>query len=491
MTDDGQVGGRRAVADILVQVVARAGNLLLGIVATLVLVRTLGEDDFGRWATLLSITQIAMVFVDLGLEPAIVSLAAKDPDREGSWVGALVSLRLLFAIPATIISIVICLILADNDDMALAGVLLSCTMLAAAPSALRVLNQLRVRNDVTMFVLTVNSVLWTGAVVGLAIAKVSMAAYAAAFLAVTFAAATLQMVLSRPQMRHRLRLARELWPQALKAGLPLGIAGVISTAAARAPQIFVFELDGTREAGLYGAATRLYEQSHFIPMAVVTTLLPIMAMAHKANPERARRVLEMSVGYLLMVSLPVFVLTLAASPEILTLLFGESFRDAAPALPILMATFVLVAVNYPLDNMIIVQGEQKWLVGRALIAMVIIIVGTAATVPFVGFVGAAAAVLAAEAVVTFQTFRFVSGTLGGALRARPLLRILAAGAIAMLVLEAIDLLIGAPLGVLILVLAVVYPAALLLLGALDLDEARRLIRRQPPPDLEAEPTPDP
>lgn len=491
MTDDGQVGGRRAVADILVQVVARAGNLLLGIVATLVLVRTLGDDDFGRWATLLSITQIAMVFVDLGLEPAVVSLAARDPDREGSWVGALVTLRILLGIPATIISIVICIIVADNGDMALAGVLLSCTMLAAAPSALRVLNQLRVRNDVTMIVLTANSVLWGGAVIGLAVVGVPMAAYAAAFLAVTFVTATLQAVLSRPQMRQRLRLARELWREALKAGLPLGIAGVISTASARAPQIFVFELDGTREAGLYGAATRLYEQSHFIPMAVVTTLLPIMAIAHKADPGKARRVLELSVGYLLMASLPVFVLTLAASPEILTLLFGDSFADAAPALPILMATFVLVAVNYPLDNMILVQGQQKWLVGRAVLATVIIVVGTAATVPFIGFVGAAASVLVAEAVVTYQTVRFVSGTLGGGLRAGPILRILAAGAIAMAVLEALDLLVGAPLGVLIVVLAVVYPAALVLFRALDLDEARRLIRRQPPPDLEPEPTPDP
>jgi hypothetical protein len=92
--------------------------------------------------------------------------------------------------------------------------------------------------------------------------------------------------------------------------------------------------------------------------------------------------------------------------------------------------------------------------------------------------------------VTFQTFRFVSGRLGGRLRAGPLLRILAAGAIAMVVLEAVGLLIGAPLGVLILVLAAVYVPALILLRALDLDEARRLIRRQPPPDLEAEPTPD-
>lgn len=487
MADDGQVGGRRAVADILVQVLARGGNLILGIVVTLVLVRTLGDEDFGRWATILSVTQLAVVFTELGLEPAVVALAARDPDREGAWIGALMSLRLLLAIPVTIISMIVCVILADSGEMALAGVLLSCTMLASAPSAVRAFNQLRVRNDVTMVVLTVNSVLWGAAVILLAVAGGSLVAYAAAFLAVTVTTATLQFILSRPQMRQRLRMARDLWREVLKAGLPLGAAGVIGAASAKAPQIFVFELGGARDAGLYGAAGRLFEQSHFIPMAVMTTLLPIMSVAHKMDPARARRVLDLSLDYLLLAALPAFALTLVAGEQIMTLLFGAQYADAAPALPLLMGAFVFVALNYPLDNMVIVEGKQRELVKIAGAGFAVMLVGNAIGVPAYGFVGAACAVLAAEAVVTALTYRLVSRPLGMKPTDGRLLRILAAGAVLVAVLEVLDVVVGAPLGVIVVALAVVYPAALLALRGLDLGELRSLLRRRPPDELQTDP----
>lgn len=488
MAPDAHVGGRRAIADIAVQVLARGGNLILGIVVTLILVRTLGDDDFGRWTTLLSVTQLAVVFTELGLEPAVVNQAARDPDRESSWVGALVALRLLLAIPVTIISIVVCLILADNGDMALAGVLLSCTMLASAPSALRAFNQLRVRNDVTMIVLTANSLLWGAAVIALAITGGSLAAYGAAFLAVTATTATLQAILSRPQMRQRLRIARELWRTVLQTGLPLGAAGVIIAMSAKAPQIFVFEISGPRDAGLYGAASRLFEQSHFIPMAVMTTLLPIMSIAQRADPAQARRVLQLSLDYLLLAALPFFALTVVASPQLLQLLFGDEFVAAAPALPVLMAAFVFVALNYPLDNMVIVQGQQRQLIKIALAGLTVMVIGNAIGVPAAGFEGAAWAVLAAEIVVTVLTYRLVSGPLGMTIGQGRLLRIVASAAVALVALEALDI-AGAPLGVLVAALAVAYPAALIVLGGLDLGELRAIMRRRPPADLAPEPAP--
>ena len=60
-----EVGRRRVVGDIGIQIVARAANLVLGIVVTLILVRGLGVRGFGQWSTLLAIAQIATSFGDL------------------------------------------------------------------------------------------------------------------------------------------------------------------------------------------------------------------------------------------------------------------------------------------------------------------------------------------------------------------------------------------------------------------------------------------
>lgn len=482
--------GRRAAADIAVQVVARGGNLVLGIVVTIVLVRTMGDDTFGRWTTLLAVNQIASVFVELGLQQAVVALAARDPDRESAWVGALIGLRILISIPVTIVATIVSALLADSGEMVLAGALMSATLLTVAPTAMKTFNQLRIRNDVTMLVLTINSVLWGIAVVLLAVVGGSLVAYAGAFLIVTTLSAAAQAAFSVPQMRQRLRIARELWGEILRAGLPLGLAGVLVTMSSRAPQLFVFELGGTSQAGLYGAASRLFEQSHFIPMAVMTTLLPIMSVAHSADPARARRVLQVSLDYLLLAALPAVPLTIVASEPILTLLFGAEFAAAAPALPVLMGAFVLVALNYPLDNMVLVLNQQRQLVKIAFYGLLVMLTANLLTVGEYGFKGAAWSVLAAETVVTVLTYRLVAGPLGMKIGQGRMPRILLAGVVQLAVLLGLDA-IGAPLGALIAATVVVYPAALILLGGLDVGEVKGLLRRQPPPDLMPDEPPPP
>ena len=68
---------RHAVRDVAVQLVARAGNLVLGVVATAVVARALGGGGFGEWSTLLVVAQMAGYLADLGVEQVAVSRAAQ------------------------------------------------------------------------------------------------------------------------------------------------------------------------------------------------------------------------------------------------------------------------------------------------------------------------------------------------------------------------------------------------------------------------------
>src|SRR5208282_4741924 len=111
-----QTGSRRTSADIAVQIVARAVNLALGVVVTLVIVRSLGPHGFGVWSTLLAVTQIAANLGELGLSQVAVSRAAAEPERESSWLGALLVMRLLVALPIALVSVVVVLLIAPSAD---------------------------------------------------------------------------------------------------------------------------------------------------------------------------------------------------------------------------------------------------------------------------------------------------------------------------------------------------------------------------------------
>jgi O-antigen/teichoic acid export membrane protein len=480
MTDAAAVGGRRAGADVAVQVVGRLGNLALGVVVTLVLVRALGTRSFGQWSTILAVTQIAANFGELGLEQVTVSRAAADPNRREAWLGALLALRVALALPVTLVAAAVIVALSTSDAMRAAGLLLAGTLIVGAPTALRAAFQLRVRNDLTTALVTVNSVLWGAAVVLIAAGGGGMVAFAAAFLAVAAVTSVLYVGLAVRWSGLHPMAGRALWRELARVGTVVGIAGIITTAYVRIDQILVFQLAGAREAGLYGAAYRILDQIQFLPVAAMTTLMPIISAVHKADVGRARRLFTISQEYLAMVSLPALAFTIAAAEPVMRLLFGPSFTAAAPALPILIGAFVVISASYPVDALVIVLGLQRRLAWYAAAALVVNVALNLALVPAYGFLAAAWATLATELVVFPLALRLVTRAMDLRFDVGRLARIAGAAAIMGGLVAGLRA-VGLPLGVLIGAAAASYICLLVALRGLDIGELRALIVRRETP----------
>jgi O-antigen/teichoic acid export membrane protein len=470
--------GRRAVRDVAVQLVARAGNLLLGVLATALVARALGGEGFGEWSTLLVIAQIAGYLADLGVEQVAVSNAAKD-GRQGEWVGALIVLRTLISIPATVVAAVGVLLLAANDEMVMSGLLLAATILSTGPAASHALLVVQVRNDLNMVVITFNSLIWTGSAIVLAAGDAGLVAFAAAFLAAVWATTALQVVFAVRAGRIRLRAARPLLRPLAAAGIPVAVSGLLILAYARIDQILVYELAGAREAGLYGAVYRMLEQLHFVPLAVATTFLPLVAAAHGVSLARARRMTQLVIDYLAVASLPAVGFALVAAEPLIRLLYGDAFTEAAPALPVLMAAFVVICLGYLSGNLVIVLGLQRRFLRYALVALVFNVALNVVLIPPYGFMAAAWLTLATEILVVGLTTRLVMRELSHSPRLDRIGRAaLATAGMAAAVWSAREL--GAGILVLLLIGGVVYAALVLMLRAVRIDELRALAARREP-----------
>jgi len=475
-----RVGRGRAALDVGVQVAGRALNLIPGVVVTLLLTRELGNDGFGEWSTALATVQIAAQVGDFGFEQVAVRRAAGDREREHEWIGALLTLRLAITVPVTLGCALVELLIADSARMGAAGVLLSGTLLIAPFSATRATFQLRIRNDLSVLVMTVNSVLWTAAVVALALGDGGMVAFAAAFLAAALISTLLGVWLALRMSRPRLRRSTRLWRELARIGVPVGIAGLLVTAYVKLDQILLFALAGARDAGLYGAVYRILDQAQFVPIALMTTLFPIIASAWPADRARVRRLSQLIADYLTMVSLPMLGFTIVASEPVVLLLFGEDFSDAAKALPILMGAFVAICFGYLAGNLVVVLELQRLFLRNAAIALVFNVALNLVLIPPYGFVAAAWVTLATSVLVSMLTLGAALRRL--ALRLRLERMFLSAGAAGMMTVAVAFLKeAGAPLAALVTAAVVVYPAALLLVGALrpaDVQELLRLRRLQ-------------
>jgi O-antigen/teichoic acid export membrane protein len=480
VTDPVQIGARRASTDVAVQVVGRVGNLALGVVVTLVLIRALGARGFGEWSTIFAISQIATNFGELGLGQVAISRAATEPQRQSDWLSALLSLRLALAFPITLTSVVAVLLIAPTQQSKLAGVLISCALLVGAPSCLSAVFQLRVRNDISTAVLTLNSVVWAAAVVVVATGSGGIVAFAAAFLAAAALTTAVTVFLALRMIPVRLSQTRNLWGGLMRVGIPVGVAGIFVTSYVRLDQILVLEFAGARQAGLYGAAYRVLDQVQFIPIAVITTLFPLIASSYPGSMERVRSLLQLAAEYLTIATLPILAFTIVAAQQIANIFFGKQFSAAAPALPILMAAFVFVSFGYVTGSVVVILELQSRFLRYSALALIFNAALNVFLIPRYGFIAAAWVTLLTEVLVMSLMTRSILSTLTMRPSLNRFTRTVVAATVMGLTTWGAQAL-GVPLAGLVAIAGVSYLFGVAVLQVLTIDEVKAALRKEPIP----------
>ena len=352
-------------------------------------------------------------FGSLGLAQVTVERAAADPDRAPHWFGALVTLRLALMGPVTLLSLAVCLAISDDATMRVAAALVCAELPLSVLSALKVVFQLQVRNVVrdrdrgrqrhplgrrrrrAWRCWTAD---WSPS------PPPSWWSRRSATSPTSWSRCVPSPV--------RFRGSRSLWPALVRQGLPVGIGGLLTLGYGYIDQVIVFEVAGARDAGLYGAVYRIYERIQFLPAAIMTTLFPLFVAARDTDPERVRRLFRTTVDYLMLTSLPALAITLAGAEPITRLLFGEDFVDAAPALPLLMATFVVVSLGYLTGYLIVAYDLQRRFLAIAIGALAFNVATNLALVPTYGFMAAAWLTLATEIIVMSLSMWIVCGRMG-------------------------------------------------------------------------------
>lgn len=474
MTSPGALGRRRITADIAVQLVGKAANLALGVVVTVILVRHLGQDGFGQWATILAVTNLVAAAGSQTLMRVAIPRAAAEPEREGAWMGALIGLQTVIAIPGTLLALAVVALISRGGDMRLAGVLICLTVLLNVPAALGAVFQLRVRNDIAMALLTLNSLIWAAGAIAITSGDGGLPALAAAFTGATLITSVATVILALPRVSFDWEAGRQLWGEIFKIAVPVGVFGIAVTAYNQVDQLIVFSMAGSKDAGLYGSVYRVLDQAGVFPAAVVTTLTPILASTYRTDLPRVHRLLQVAADNLGILSFGAIGIAIGAGKPLLDLLYGEDFTQAAPALAILMVAFVVICLGYVFGSMVVILNVQRRLLRYALLALAVNIGLNLIFVPLFGYIAAACVTVVTEVLILALTIRLVAPMIDFRLRYGRMARTVLAAALmcgVLLLLDSID----TPVGLLLLAAAGSYTAFLFLFKALHPGELYRLV----------------
>jgi O-antigen/teichoic acid export membrane protein len=459
--------------------VVRVLNLALGVLVTALVARLLGQAGYGEWSTIFIVLTLTEYFTNFGMETVVVREAARHPDREREWLGAMILARLLALGPVIVLSVVAVIAIARNQQMLLAGLILITAMPFGGVGIMQLVFQLRVNNLVPMLVLSLRSVLWGGAVgvIYLSGPRAPMVELAVGLAATNAVGSLVQAWAGWKLLGRWPRLSRARLGPLLRAGIPLGLSGVLIIAYARIDQVLVFLLAGNRSAGLYGSVYTILDQSHFVPISILTTLAPVIAASWPANRPRMLRTMQQTAELMVIASAGALAFAIVAATPVVRLIFGSEFVPAAPALPVLGAAFVFICLGYLNGNVLVVLGLQKRLLKISVAALAVNVAGNLALVPAVGFMGAAWMTLVTELVVFAASLTLIWRTLELGLPGPG--RIGRTAFAAILLWGGLTLLdrAGSSLAVLVAAACALYPALLVALRAISIEDMRVLLRR--------------
>jgi O-antigen/teichoic acid export membrane protein len=397
--------GRLVIRGGAVRGIGYGASVLLIAAGSIFLLRYLGVDDFGRFATIMSLITIVGGITDAGLSAVGArDLPLRARAEQPILLASLLGLRLLLT-PLGVLGAAAFALLAGYEDELVAGTLLAGAGLVLVNAQATMMLPLHV--DLRIGRLTAAEVLRQALTVAGIVVLVAAGAALLPFFAVPIFVGVGVLAASPflvgDRLVYRPGFDRREWGGLIREALPLAAALVMSVVYFRVLIIIVSLLSTARETGLYATSFRVFEIVFGLPTLVLTVALPVLAVAHENRP-RMRYVLQRmtEVGAIAAVFLAVFIVIVAR--PMIELLGGSEYEDAAPILQIQAFALVAVFLGQVWQLGLISIRRQSALVLANGVALVFVIVLGLVLVSAYDATGAAVAAVIAETVLATILF---------------------------------------------------------------------------------------
>jgi O-antigen/teichoic acid export membrane protein len=379
----------------------RSGGYALGVLLSLVsaplLIRHLGLQDYGAFATITALVTIVGGLSELGLTTlGVREWAQRDPADRDELMHDLLGARLAFALLGSAGALVFA-VAAGYGTARLVGTVVACVaiIIQGLQAALTVPLAGRLRQGRIAAADLLRQAVQTTAIVILVIAGAGLVPLLAAAIPGALASFALTAAAARDGLVMPAFHPRN-WSRLLKGTLPFVAAAAVNVVYFRLSLILTSLVGSATVAGEYAIGFRVMEVLIAVPALLISALFPLLARAAVADPVRLRSTLERTWQTALGVGGLVGVLVAAGAPIAVLVLSGHRPPDAVDSLRILG-----VALGF---SFVGVTGQFGLLAARAhrsilaINAMALVLNGglTLALVPAHHAVGAASALAASE-----------------------------------------------------------------------------------------------
>lgn len=401
---------RRVLHNTSAVVVGRAANLLLSLIPSVLLVRYLGTESLGQYASLYAYLALFSWLPTFGMDQILVRQAAQSRDEAGKIIGTGVLLALHLGGLAALVALVGSRLLGYAAHVQGLLILAAVDILLLAPLRLPgVVFQLSLKQGYSVAITTARQAAWAAGAVLLVIGKAGLPAVIVVRVLCALGEAVATYLLARRVVAFTIRWHGEVARRVLRDAWPMGLALLGLAIQQRIDQVLLRFWMGNVDLGYYVAAVNISELFSIVPAAVMSTMLPILSTI-AGEEERFRRYVGECFRYLSMAGFGICVVITLASGFVVHTLYGDAYGSSAPILAVLIWSSIASFLGGTLTVVLIASGQQRLIPLSTAAGAVLNVALNAVLIPRAGGVGAAWASVLSYNLTGFCMFALIPAT---------------------------------------------------------------------------------
>lgn len=254
----------------------------------------------------------------------------------------------------------------------------------------------------------------------------------------------------------------------LKKALPFGLAFVFGSIYFYIGSVMLSKIRGNEEVAIYSAAYNIALAVLFIPTVYTNAIYPVLSRYYKESRENLRVLYEKSFKYLYIIGLPISAGIYFLAGRIIYFLYGEAYSSSIIALQVISWYMFIKFLNFLLGTVLSsIDRQDKRMLGQGMTAAFNVLLNLL-LIPKIGYIGAAWSTFATEIFLFILYYWHVSKSL----YFYNFAKVLAKPIMAVLVMFLVIRFAGLGLVLTIIVSGLSYFAALYFLRAIDNDDKK-------------------
>jgi len=388
---------KNTMALMVTSVVSKA----FAFITLILLARYLGSEDYGKLAFVMALTSFFTVIADFGLSSLIVREVAREKEKAGVYLGTFSVFKMLLAVVVFLALVLISHFGGyDYNTEILVLVFGIYTILLSYSTFFISFFRAFEKMEYETLIRSIEKVLLIALTVVFIYLNRQLLDLAIPYLASSVIAAVLAFFfVLRKISTPKVLFNKKFLMNTLKEALPFALTSIFVVIYFKTDTVMLSLMVGDRAVGIYNAAHNLIDGLIFlVPYPLSMALYPIMSRYAVNSIEKLRKIYTYGFLASLLLGLAGVLFVLKFKEEIILLVYGEEYVEAAKVLAVLVWTFLVICVSTISSTLLNAVNRQRIVTIGTAIGASLNVVFNYLLIPKYSYVGAAYATLITESV---------------------------------------------------------------------------------------------